>query len=120
MTTKVIDITITGTNHYFMVNKNKTNLTSTNINSYVEFYGRIKKISGLKAINSKINFVCSTCGVIYSRNIEHVRNHKSLNNYFINNQDKNFHCENSESLDDNANHKVIKEYSEMKVVKFFQ
>ncbi len=120
MTNKVIELTLIGTNTYFQLSKSKTNLTSININSYVEFYGRIKKFSCLKAVNTKINFVCSTCGIIYSRNIEHVRNHKHLNNYFMNNQDRNFHCENAESLADNVNHKVNKEYSEMKVVRFFQ
>jgi len=117
---KLIEISFYETNHYFLLDQNKKNLSSININSYVEFYGRIKKISVLKSVNCRINFVCSSCGVIYSRNYEQVRNHKSLNNYFINNQDKEIHCSNKDNFNDNINHKIFKEYSDSKFIKIFQ
>lgn len=112
---KTVDVTIFETNEYFLLNANKTSLTTININSYIEFYGRIRKISNLKSINNTINFICSSCGIIYSRNCEHVRNHKSLNNYYLN-SDKAIHCENS----DVAEHKISKEYSDLKTIRFFQ
>lgn len=116
---KIIELTLFETHEYFLVNSNKNSLTTININSYIEFFGRIQKISGLKSINSIINFVCSSCGVIYSRNCEHVRNHKTLNSYFMN-TDKNFHCQNSENPEDMINHRISKEYSNLKIIRFFQ
>jgi len=120
MRNKIIEINLYQSHQYFLLNRNKRNLTSININSYVEFFGRIKKISSLKATNTKITFVCSKCGVVFSRNCENVRNHKSLNNYYLNGQEKNFHCQNSEGSDDIANHKITKEFSNMKIIRLFQ
>jgi hypothetical protein len=115
---KIIELNLIETKEYFFITPNKNNLISININSFVEFYGCIRKISGLKACNKIIKFCCSECGVIYSRNCEQFRNHKSLNSFFMN-PEKNFHCKNQDS-DDYSNHKIIKEYSDLKILRYFQ
>ena len=134
---KIIDLTIYDTNEYFTLSIFTNSLEKININSYVEFYGTIRKISNLKVYNKTIKFICAICGVIYSRNCEHMRNHKTLNSYFMNCDL--IHCSNSDSNISNLNsnvegkenenvnenreekiHKISKEFSDPILLRYFQ
>jgi hypothetical protein len=127
---KIIDITIYDTNEYFTLSIFTNSLEKININSYVEFFGTIRKISNLKVYNKTIKFICVTCGVIYSRNCEHMRNHKTLNSYYLNSDL--IHCSNSNSNtnfvsndegkenDEEKIHKISKEFSDPILLRYFQ
>ena len=84
------------------------------INTYIEFYGVIKKISCLKTINSKLNIYCNQCGLVFSRNLN--RSYNNINKMFnlmSLSSDRKFHsCLDGNPADDNRNFPAVKLYKE--------
>ena len=73
------------------------------INYFIQFYGRIISISMLKKLNTRINYICTNCGIILSKKI-------TLTNFKKENID--FHkCEELINVSE-FNPKTIFEYTE--------
>ena len=73
------------------------------INYFVQFYGRIIHISTLKKLNTRVNYICTNCGIILSKKI-------TLTNFKKENID--FHkCEELINISE-FNPKIICEYTD--------
>ena len=108
---KKINLQLKNTNEIFRLN----NTNDLKINTFVEICGNIKKISNLKQVNTKLNVYCSTCGIIFTKNLMKVQNNAKMLNVFGLNNDKKFHqCENMEDKtirDTPYAQRIYKEYS---------
>ena len=79
------------------------------INYFVQFFGRIISISMLKKLNTRINYICTNCGIILSKKI-------TLTNFKKENID--FHkCEELINISE-FNPKIIFEYTEPIYVRY--
>lgn len=80
-----------------------TNFQNAKINSYIMLNAHVVNVSPLKKLNTKINYVCTNCGVINTKNyfID-----KNINNY------NTFHkCTKDGNDMNNFNTKINKEYT---------
>ena len=76
------------------------------VNSYVQLYCTVTNVSPLKIFNTKLNYICSNCGVIATKNLL-FNNVKNVNAIF-------HQCENGK--DDNI--KITKEYIESIYIRY--
>jgi len=110
-----INIQLLNTNEIFRIN----NTDDLKINTYVEISGNLKKVSNLKKINTKLNIICSSCGLIFSKNLMKIGNNAKSLNIFSLNYDKKFHqCENLETEGNGNTQRIYKEYSDPITVRY--